>query len=593
MTATPLDRLIRIRQFPPVVHPRHARELLAVHDAETLAEWTAGYAITLPEHRLLLEDLLASLAWGETGKAVLINGVYGTGKSHLLVLLHLLTALPDAWTPFLQAHPTFRRYAQRMQTHRRLVVHFSLDEYGPQRRVEGAIGEEVARTLVRAGIPEMAGWASHGARPDAWAELMTCLGEHGYDGLLLLVDELSLFLAGKSPARREGDAAFLQFLAGWSAHGSVWLIGALQRNLADVGALRTHSWRQVEDRFQRYTLSPQEIGRMLRDKLVQRLDPPAIRQMIAADIVPAAAAQGLQPVCRGIAVGVAVSSAGHRLAHGSGQRVFVSASQRVEILQQLGHPSWLQRRADRLITPLDLFGLVAADLLCDESLERLWQVVNLLADLDGKAPDPAWPVRCSICSACSISRNARPRSPSCANGSSMALLCPRWRRSPRACHHLRRYGAYLAVTRDADPGAEVFRLEIDDEIGALATTRMQEMRHEFAPDDAARHGTRLAACTEHAWPLAAALADQLRLSVPWGAAERHVLLSRGARPSHVRRSSAVYEGLLACQADGQVLMLMARHAITLSGIWHAATALLDGPATGTLPAVAAPYPAGE
>ena len=67
---------------------------------------------------------------------MLINGVYGTGKSHLLVLLHLLTALPDAWTPFLQAHPTFRRYAKSIQEHQRLVVHFSLDEYGPQRRVE-------------------------------------------------------------------------------------------------------------------------------------------------------------------------------------------------------------------------------------------------------------------------------------------------------------------------------------------------------------------------------------------------------------------------------------------------------------------------
>jgi hypothetical protein len=35
-----LERLVGLRRFPPVVHPRHARELLA--GGEGLAEWTAG-----------------------------------------------------------------------------------------------------------------------------------------------------------------------------------------------------------------------------------------------------------------------------------------------------------------------------------------------------------------------------------------------------------------------------------------------------------------------------------------------------------------------------------------------------------------------
>lgn len=580
MVQIPLEHLLRIRHFPAVVHPRHARELLAGADAEALAEWTAGYAITVPEHRLLIEDLLASLAWGEHGAAVLINGVYGTGKSHLLVLLHLLSALPEAWPPFLQAHPTFRRYADGVREHRRLVVHFSLDEYGPQRRVEAAIGEEVTRALARAGIAEMAGWATRTPRPETWAELLACLATHGYDGLLLLVDELSLFLAGKSPSRREADAAFLQFLAGWSKHAPLWLIGALQRDLADVGALRTHSWRQVEDRFRRYTLSPQEIGRHLCDKLLQRLDPPVIRQLIAAEIVPAASAHGLSLSAaelqaewpfhpRAIELLMAVAT-GYLSPHRSA----------VEILQQLEQLGWLQRRGERLLTPLDLFGLLAADLRRDENLARVWQVADLLASWADVAPDPqlarqALDLLSLLYFAGRTATVAQLRE-WLFDGAAVPELAA----LSRAFHHLRRYGAYLAVTRAADAGAEVFRLEIDDEIGALATARMREIRHDFTRGDARVHELALAACTGLAWPLAAALTEPVRLGVPWCAAERRVLLS--LCPT-ITRDAVVrcYEGLLAHQADGQVVLLWPGETASLEH-WHAATALLEGPAAGTL-----------
>ncbi len=580
MASPPLERLIRIRQFPPVVHPRHARELLATPNAEQLAEWTAGYAITLPEHRRLLEDLLSSLAWGETGKAALVNGAYGTGKSHLLVLLHLLTVLPAAWTPFLQAHPTFRRYAKSVQEHHRLLVHFSLDEYGSQRRVEGAIGEEVARTLVRAGIQEMAGWTSRGPRPSAWAELMESLTEHGYDGLVLLIDELSLFLAGKSPSRRESDAAFLQFLAGWSSRTPVWLVGALQRNLADVGALRTHSWRQVEDRFQRYTLSPQEIGQVLHEKLVLRTDLPLIRQLIANSIIPAAEAQHLEMPAAELQVNWPFHPQAIDLLMAVANGYLSPHRSAVEILQQIGHPSWLQHQSDHLITPLDLFGLMAADLLGDESLERLWHVVNRLATWSNKAPDPQ--LARQLLDLLSLLHLAE-RTASVAQLRELlfdGVYVPPLEEISRALHHLRRYGAYLAVVRDADPAAEVFRLEIDDDIGALATTRMQEMRHEFALHDARVTELAYAACAGQAWPLAAAATDQVRLTVPWCAAERHVLLS--VVPALSREAVVrLYEGLLARQADGHVLLLYPGDPLA-ADTWHAATALLSGPATGTL-----------
>jgi len=573
MDAPPLERLVCFRRFPPVVHPRHARELLA--GGEGLAEWTAGYAITLTEHRQLLENLLGSLAWHDTGLAVLINGLYGAGKSHLLVLLHLLAALPAAWEPFLSAHPAFRRYAEPLQGHRRLILHFSLDEYGPRIALEEAVGQEVARALAAAGLTLPTGWEG-GSRLDAWAGLLETCRAGGYDGIMLLLDELSLFLAGRSPARREADAAFLQFLAGWTARAPVWLLGALQRNLADVGALRTHSWRQVEDRFRRYTLSPQEIGGVLREKLIQRTDPAAVRALVASRIAPAAGAMlpaGELQACwpfhpRALELFMALAD-GHLSPHRSA----------VEVLQRLDDPAWRARPADRLITPLDLFSLVADELRSQPRLERCWSVVTLL---DGRAEltdDPALARRAvSLLALLHLAEKT-----AFVEGLRALLFdgaaAPSIEMLSETLHALRRRGAHLAVVRDADPGREVFCLAVDDEVGVLADLRMQEMRQEFTPDDPRVIELAWDACRDAAWPFAPA-AEGGRLGVPWSGSERQVLLAT-APALTVEAVARAVEGMAAGKADGHVFLGWPG-AIPATDVWHAATAPLNGTEAGVL-----------
>ena len=213
--------------------------------------------------------------------------------------------------------------------------------------------------------------------------------QHGYDGLLLLVDELSLFLAGKSPSRREGMRPFCNFSPAGPVRAPVWLIGALQRNLADVGALRTHSWRQVEDRFQRYTLSPQEIGRILRDKLVQRIDAPAIRQMIAARHCPRGGSSRPHHPRRGACSRIGRFT--HRPLTCSWRWPTATCPRiaaRWRSCSSSGSPVGSSGAAIASSPRWISFSLVADDLLCDESLERLWHVVNLLADLDAIRAGP-------------------------------------------------------------------------------------------------------------------------------------------------------------------------------------------------------------
>ena len=569
-----LDRLISMRRFPPVVHPRHARELLAGACEAEVAEWTGGYAITLPEHRQLLEDLLGSLAWRPAGCAALINGLYGTGKSHLLVLLHLLSALPASWTPFLETHPIFRRFALPMQAHRRLILHFSLDEYGPRLALEDIVLREAAQALEAAQILVPDAWQAGGSRLDAWSALLDAMQAHGYDGLLLLVDELSLFLAGKSPARREADAAFLQFLAGLTARAPVWLVGALQRNLSDVGALRTHSWRQVEDRFRRYTLSPQEIGRVLCNKLLRRDDPAAIRALVIERILPAAASVGYSAAelhaswpfhPEAVELLLAVTN-NHLSPHRSA----------VELLQRIGD-QLPERPADRLITPLELLELAEDDLRGQAKLARCWSVAHLLAGWAERAPDPALARQAvRLLTLLHLAELTAPVS------RLRALLfdgtaAPAIDVLSTALHAVRRLGAHLALARDADPAAEVFTLAVDDETGVLASLRMQEMRREFTPDDARVIELALQCCIDPAWPFGV---EESRLFLPWRGSERPALLTWLPVLS-MEAVARAFEALPAGKADAQVLLHWPGAPADLSG-WRQATALLAGPHAGTL-----------
>jgi len=573
MDAPTFERLVSFRRFPPVVHPRHARELLS--GGEGIAEWTAGYAITLSEHRQMLEDLLGSLAWHQTGLAALINGLYGTGKSHLLVLLHLLSALPPAWEPFLSAHPTFRRYAEPMKGHRRFMLHFSLDEYGPRTALEEAVAQEVARALAAAGLALPAGW-DDGSRLDAWSGLLETCRAGGYDGIVLLLDELSLFLAGRSPARREADAAFLQFLAGWTARAPVWLIGALQRNLADVGALRTHSWRQVEDRFRRYTLSPQEIGGVLREKLIVRNDPAAVRALVAERIAPAAGTMlpaGELQACwpfhpRALELFMALAD-GHLSPHRSA----------VEVLQRLDGPEWLARSGDRLITALDLFSLVADELRSQPKLERFQSMVTLLEGRAELTPDPALARQAiGLLALLHLAEKT-----AFVEGLRALLFdgitAPSVEALSEVLHALRRRGAHLTAVRDADPGREVFCLVIDDEVGVLADLRMQEMRQEFTPDDPRVLELAWDACRGTEWPLALA-PDGGRVGVSWSGSERQVLLTT-APALTAEVVARAFEGVAAGKAEGCVILGWPG-AAPGTDVWHAATAALAGTETGVL-----------
>jgi len=107
----------------------------------------------------------------------------------------------------------------------------------------------------------------------------------GPTGVVVLLDELGLFLSAKDRAGLNADASFLQWLAQRTATSRCWVICATQRGLEEVGDIDRRTLRQLRDRFRSgFTLDLAEfewVGRKVRFRCAL---PPRIAQMHACTI---------------------------------------------------------------------------------------------------------------------------------------------------------------------------------------------------------------------------------------------------------------------------------------------------------------------
>ncbi len=300
-----------------------------------LATLLRYYCLDDPDTRAAFDVMVRSLGRDSgPGDAFHLQGVYGTGKSHLLAALSLLTGHPRAaWPVFLEGHPDCEELARAFDT-RRLVVAIALDEY-PSRthplehvvfsQIEGALaqgyGTKVALTeqshllelVDRYVIPQVGAELDRAAaaacgqewtelrsqnveraaqvaldfitatefpldwrrsRSAAWAELRRALQSSELDGAVIMLDELGLFLASKSRQALNEDASFLQWLAQRTAASPVWLICCTQRGLEEVGDIDRRTLRQLRDRFRAgFTLDLAGIEWIIQHKVVHRRDP--------------------------------------------------------------------------------------------------------------------------------------------------------------------------------------------------------------------------------------------------------------------------------------------------------------------------------
>jgi hypothetical protein len=307
-----------------------------------LAALLRDYCLADPDTRAAFDVMMGALtADSRIGDAFHVQGVYGTGKSHLLAALALLTGHPrTAWPVFLEGHPECEELALAFDR-RRLVAAIALDEY-PSRThpLEHVVLAELERALAedhgvkvalteeshlldlvdRYVVPQAGaeldrvaseacgqGWAElrsqdpgraaqvalefitatsfpldwRRSRSAAWAELRRALQASELDGAVIVLDELGLFLASKNRQALNEDASFLQWLAQRTASSPVWLICSTQRGIEEVGDIDRRTLRQLRDRFRAgFTLDLTEIEWIVQHKVVQRRNPAAFADFI-------------------------------------------------------------------------------------------------------------------------------------------------------------------------------------------------------------------------------------------------------------------------------------------------------------------------
>ena len=273
--------LIGIREFPAVVTSDDVRSLRAQPSSDATHEFVTGYLGFDERSRHALGSAVRSLANAERGGGYFVSGAFGSGKSHLLGLLALL-ADGAAHEAFALTQPHLAGCLDAFGA--RLCVSFSLDDYDATRfSLEEVFWRELRAQWAARGLPPQALPAdASGARSEAFSALDEALLAHGRRGLVVCIDEVSLFLAGRPEMARhralQADAAFLQFLGQRARRAPLWVFAALQKNIEDIGEIEAYSLSQIRDRFTNLPLSLAHLPSLIERRLILRRDPEGLRR---------------------------------------------------------------------------------------------------------------------------------------------------------------------------------------------------------------------------------------------------------------------------------------------------------------------------
>jgi hypothetical protein len=580
-SAVTVGDLISIPSDSPVVSltdlERVRRELASGGDvSDHLSALLAHYCLDDANTRAAFDVIVSGLAREEAlGDAFHLQGVYGTGKSHLLAVATLLCGHPRAaWPTFLATHPQYAQFPDRFRP--RLVAAVALDEYPVRTHplehiVLSRIEQELARhrdarvalteeshlldLVERYVVPQVGPQLDDAAgvswrqlreqdpdraasvalefmeasqfpldwrrsRAEAWAELQRALRPAGLDGIVVILDELGLFLAGKDRSGLNADASFLQWLAQRTATARCWLICATQRGFEDVGDVDRRTLRQLRDRFRSgFTLDLSSIEWVVQHKVAPRRDANAFaaamgelcaqhRERAGEELVSPpelAASYPLNPHCL---------KALRRAAE-----TCLSRTRSVpRLLQQAARErSWLQLPANRLITPDVVFDIFRDELTLSvagrrhlDAYEAVMANATRIAR-GGEAELAAVMKTLCLLGVGELRWNEQMVRASLVGCEDAAL----WEnsetlRSILQALYLR--GGYVERIRRED-GDEYF-MDVSSSAAERIRQRLGELTAELTPDDSRVLRAALATCREPSFPIAA-LAEPGSLGVRW------------------------------------------------------------------------------
>lgn len=213
-------------------------------------------------------DMVLTSLSGSQGRGIFLKGHFGSGKSHFLSMISLLLRHPDSWNFLLSQEPSVERFMKGLQARRFLAVEISLIHYRGTEFLEDILLREIFQELSsHLGHP----FEGTDSRRETFREIQRTLGDLGFSGLVLLVDELSEFLRSKPDGHAyHEDIRFLQYLGEEASSFPLWIVASLQEWIEETGEINQDTFNKIKDRYPiRIMLGRSHIEELVSHRLIR------------------------------------------------------------------------------------------------------------------------------------------------------------------------------------------------------------------------------------------------------------------------------------------------------------------------------------
>ena len=317
-----------IKDLVDVKDVRTVVQMADIKDPKLREFLTESFVITDEAEKVLLSffnDLV-----NKEGKGYFIEGNFGSGKSHLLSVISLLIDYEHSWNHILKQHEYTNRLEQlskEVLKNNYININISLVEHSNKEYLEDIVMEEIIKyinnddqlenfnfkgeeefidkisniikeehqnklksflreneikekelfttgnlyliekLLKRLNLPYRFSYN----RQQIFEQITQIIDKNKYDGLVILIDELSEFLRSKPDGRRfNEDIRFMQFLGEYAKRQPCWVIATLQEEIEKTGETTPEAFNKIKDRYpNRFYLTGQHIKELIHKRLIK------------------------------------------------------------------------------------------------------------------------------------------------------------------------------------------------------------------------------------------------------------------------------------------------------------------------------------